>query len=100
MKKAALTAVQLLACAGFAFAQNNSGIPALDTWGENILGLISSNWVKAICALGFAVEAGAMIWAGRQGESGAVKKFIPWMIGTVGLLTASSITDFFFTANA
>ncbi len=77
------------------FAQANEGISELDDWGVKILGLIKSGWIQAICALAFAIEAGACIFVGRQ-EPGLVKKFIPWMVGTVGLLSASSVASFFF----
>jgi hypothetical protein len=98
MKKTLMTVFQLLAAAALVFAQN-SGIPELDEWGSKVLGLITSDWVKAICALAFVIEAGGMIYAARQGEGGTVKKFLPWMIGTIGLLSAVSITDFFFNAS-
>jgi hypothetical protein len=96
-KKGLMVLLLVLVCDIAVYAQA-SGIAALDTWGDRILGILTSSWIQAICALGFAIEAGAMIYSGRQGESGVVKKFIPWMIGTVGLLSASAITDFFFSA--
>jgi hypothetical protein len=80
------------------FAQAQDGISELDDWGEKIVGLIQSGWIEAICALAFAIEAGACIFVGRQ-EPGLIKKFIPWMVGTVGLLAAPSVTSFFFAAN-
>jgi hypothetical protein len=73
-----------------------STIAELDDWGEKIMDMLGSGWVQAICALAFAIEAGACIYMSRQGEGGVVKRFLPWMIGTIGLLSASSITSFFF----
>ena len=79
------------------FAQSNSNtITTLDTWGGNILGIFSSNWVKALACVALIVEAIGMIVAGQQGGGGAIiKKFAPWIVGTVILLTASGITSFF-----
>ncbi len=71
-------------------------IDELDAWGDKVLSLIGSSWIQALCALALAIEAGACIFAGRNGESGMIKKFLPWMVGTIGLLSASSITEFFF----
>jgi hypothetical protein len=99
-KGSVMLVVQLLVCGIMVFAQSSEGIKELDDWGTNVMSLITSSWVQAICALAFAIEAGAMIYAGRQGESGVVKKFIPWMIGTIGLLSASAITGFFFGKTA
>ncbi len=85
--------ILLFMVVNFTFAQET--IAELDEWGDKVLGLIGSNWVKAIAALGFAIESGALIFAGRQQE-GMLKKFMPWMMGTIGLLAVSSIVDFFW----
>lgn len=86
-----------LAAASVCFAQEST-IAELDEWGTKILNLIKSGWIQSICALAFAIESGALIFVGRQ-EPGLIKKFIPWMVGTVGLLAASSVAAFFFGSN-
>lgn len=71
-------------------------IDALDTWGDKILELFSSNWVKVICLVALIVEAIGMVVAGQQGGGGQIiKKFAPWIIGTIILLSASSICSYF-----
>ena len=77
------------------FAANDT-IENLDTWGNNILSIFSSGWVKALCCVALIIEAIGMIVAGQQGGGGAIiKKFGPWIIGTVILLSASGITSYF-----
>ena len=77
-------------------AQTTDTISALDDWGENILSIFSSTWVKALACVALIIEAIGMIVAGQQGGGGAIiKKFAPWIIGTIILLCASGITDYF-----
>jgi len=71
-------------------------IETLDSWGNNILNIFSSGWVKALACVALIIEAIGMIVAGQQGGGGAIiKKFGPWIIGTVILLCASGITSYF-----
>lgn len=71
-------------------------IETLDNWGNNILKIFSSGWVKALACVALIIEAIGMIVAGNQGGGGQIiKKFAPWIIGTVILLTASGITSYF-----
>ena len=71
-------------------------IETLDSWGNNILSIFSSGWVKALACVALIIEAIGMIVAGQQGGGGAIiKKFAPWIIGTVILLCASGITGYF-----
>lgn len=71
-------------------------IEALDTWGDKILDIFASNWVKVICLVALIVEAIGMVVAGQQGGGGQIiKKFAPWIIGTIILLSASSICSYF-----
>ena len=71
-------------------------IGTLDAWGDNILNIFSSTWVKALACVALIIEAISMIVAGQQGGGGAIiKKFAPWIIGTIILLCASGITSYF-----
>ncbi|HBG37577.1 MAG TPA: hypothetical protein DDW88_10980, partial [Treponema sp.] len=74
-------------------------IEALDSWGEKIVSLTTAPWLQAICIVALAIEGGSIVWAGKQGEQGIIKRVMPWMIGTIILLTASGITQFFFGNN-
>ena len=79
-----------------AFAQGKGGaIGKLDTWGEKIVSLFTSTWLKAICIVALISICIGMIVAGRN-EPGLIKKFIPWLIGTIVLLSASDIVKYFF----
>ncbi len=71
-------------------------ITMLDDWGNKVLSVFSSGWVKALACVALIIEAIGMIVAGQQGGGGAIiKKFGPWIIGTIILLTASGITSYF-----
>ena len=74
----------------------SEAIDVLDSWGNKILAIFSSGWVKALACVALIVEAIGMIVAGQQGGGGAIiKKFAPWIIGTIILLCASGITGYF-----
>lgn len=78
------------------FAQSSDTITTLDSWGNKILSIFSSGWVKALACVALIVEAIGMIVSGQQGGGGAIiKKFAPWLIGTIILLCASGITSYF-----
>lgn len=73
------------------------GIAVLDTAGEKILSLISAKWVKALLVVALVIEFGAVAFGAAQGEGGIIKKVLPWILGTAGILGATSIVNFFFS---
>lgn len=85
------------ACVAPTFAAGSGdSIAELDTWADKILELFQSNWVKAILLVALIVEAIGLVLAGQQGGGGQmIKKFAPWIIGTIILLSASSICSYF-----
>lgn len=77
-------------------ASSGDSIVELDNWADKILELFQSSWVKAILLVALIVEAIGMVLAGQQGGGGQmIKKFAPWIIGTIILLSASSICSYF-----
>lgn len=73
-------------------------IETLDTWGGKILTLFQSTWVKVLLLVALIVEAISMVLAGQQGGGGQVlKRFAPWIIGTIILLSASGICSYFLS---
>ena len=82
-------------CSSGAFAAQSIGI--LDSVGDKIIGLIGSRWVKAILAVALIVEFGVIAWGNAQGQGDIMKKVLPWVIGTAGILGATSIVNFFFS---
>jgi len=76
------------------FAQDKIG--KLDTWAQRIVNLLTATWLKAICIIALVGICVGMIVAGRN-EPGLIKKFIPWLIGTIVLLSAADIVKYFFT---
>lgn len=78
------------------FAAGGDSIVELDNWADKILELFQSSWVKAVLLIALIVEAIGMVVAGQQGGGGQMlKKFAPWIIGTIVLLSASSICSYF-----
>ena len=85
----------LFMCVTSLFAGGDT-IETLDTWGGKILQLFQSTWVKVLLMVALIVEAISMILAGQQGGGGQVlKRFAPWIIGTLILLSASGICSYF-----
>jgi len=89
--------VMICAMAVPTFASSGGdSIVELDNWADKILELFQSSWVKAILLVALIVEAIGMVLAGQQGGGGQMlKKFAPWIIGTIILLCSSSICSYF-----
>ena len=83
-----------LFCSSGLFADD--GIAVLDNAGQSILDLVGAKWVKALLVVALIVEFGGIAFGNAQGEGGMVKKVLPWIIGTAGILGATSIVNFFF----
>lgn len=84
-------------CVASGFAQQNAGeIAKLDEWGKIIVGLFTSTWLKAVCVVALIALCLGMVTVGRQ-EPGMFKKFIPWVVGVIIMLSAAQIVNFFFS---
>ena len=78
------------------FAAGGETITALDDWSNKILELFQSTWVKVILLVALIVEAIGLIVAGQNGGGAQIiKRFSPWIIGTIILLCASGICTYF-----
>ncbi len=75
----------------------DDGIAVLDSAGSKILELVSATWVKALLVVALIIEFGVIAFGNAQGEGGIIKKMLPWVIGTAGILGATSIVNFFFS---
>ncbi len=75
----------------------DDGIAVLDSAGNKILSLVGSIWVKALLVVALIIEFGVIAFGNAQGEGGMVKKVLPWILGTAGILGATSIVNFFFS---
>ncbi len=88
----------LIFCASGLFAQSSGeSIAVLDSAGNKILSLIGSVWVKALLVIALVIEFGVVAFGNAQGEGGMIKKVLPWILGTAGILGATSIVNFFFS---
>lgn len=86
----------LIFCASGLFADGDS-IEVLDSAGNKILSLVGSTWVKALLVVALIIEFGVIAFGNAQGEGGMIKKVLPWILGTAGILGATSIVNFFFS---
>ena len=84
----------VMLCATSLFAADGN-IAKLDDWAKIILGLFTSTWLKAVCVIALIAICLTMVTVGRQ-ETGMFKKFIPWLVGVIIMLSAANIVSFFF----
>lgn len=96
-RKFLITVFMLFMIAVPTFAANGGDtIEQLDTWGDKILSLLQSTWVKVLLLVALIIEAIGVVVAGQQGGGGQIlKKFAPWIIGTLVLLCSSGICSYF-----
>jgi type IV secretory pathway VirB2 component (pilin) len=96
-KKAILFYMFLFVCATFAFAQDSDF--GLGTSLQLVVDFISNPWVRGVAFAALAIECIGMIMAGRQ-EQQMIKRFIPWVVGTVIFLAAGTITTRFLSTES
>lgn len=96
-RKFLITVFMLFMIVAPTFAQSSGDtIEQLDTWGDKILSLLQSTWVKVLLLVALIIEAIGVVVAGQQGGGGQIlKKFAPWIIGTLILLCSSGICSYF-----
>lgn len=94
-KVLAVMAVLVMVCVTGAFAAES--IAVLDNAGQKIISIIGSTWVKALLAVALVIEFGVIAFGNAQGQGDIIKKVLPWVIGTAGILGATSIVNFFFS---
>ena len=96
-RKFLITVFMLFMIVAPTFAANGGDtIEQLDTWGDKILSLLQSTWVKVLLLVALIIEAIGVVVAGQQGGGGQIlKKFAPWIIGTLILLCSSGICTYF-----
>lgn len=98
-RKFLITVFMLFMIVAPTFAAGGGGgdtIEQLDTWGDKILSLLQSTWVKVLLLVALIIEAIGVVVAGQQGGGGQIlKKFAPWIIGTLILLCSSGICSYF-----
>lgn len=87
----------LLLCIAIPIFAQSQGITALDTAVTKVKNFLSSGTVTVVCLLALVVEAVGVVVMGKQGADvqAIISKFAPWVVGTVVLLAANGICDFF-----
>lgn len=71
-------------------------IKVLDTFGDKLLDLVSSKWLKAILAIMLMVCVGAAAYGNSRGADEMVKTAIRWAVGTGVILAGTSVVNYFF----
>lgn len=82
-------------CTVSLFAQSGDNATKLDHWAKVILSMFTSTWLKVVCVVALIALCLGLITVGRN-EPGMAKKFVPWLVGVIILLSAGSIVSFFF----
>ena len=78
------------------FAQDNTGI---DGAVEKVTSFLSSGLITAVCLIALVVEGIGVVLMGKQGADvqQIISKFAPWVVGTVVILSANGICNYFLT---
>lgn len=76
------------------FADDSTGI---DTAVSKVTTFLSSGAITAVCLIALVVEAIGVVVMGKQGADiqSIISKFAPWVVGTVVLLSANGICNYF-----
>lgn len=93
--KKALVFTLIFACAVVPiFAQDATG---LDSAVDKVTSFLSSGLITAVCLIALVVEAIGVVVMGKQGADiqAIISKFAPWVIGTMVLLSANGICNYF-----
>ena len=80
------------------FAQS-TGATGIDTAVEKVTTFLSSGAITAVCLIALVVEAVGVVVMGKQGADvqAIISRFAPWVVGTVVLLSANGICNYFLT---
>lgn len=72
---------------------------AIDGAVSKVTGFLSSGLVTAICLIALVVEGIGVVVMGKQGADvqQIIGKFAPWVVGTVVLLSANGICNYFLS---
>lgn len=78
------------------FAQEATGI---DSAVSKVTTFLSSGTITAVCLIALVVEAIGVVVMGKQGADiqSIISKFSPWVVGTVVLLSANGICNYFLS---
>lgn len=78
------------------FAQDATGI---DSAVEKVTSFLSSGVITAVCLIALVVEGIGVVVMGKQGADiqSIIGKFAPWVVGTVVLLSANGICNYFLS---
>ena len=95
-KKIFLFAFFLICMIAPIFAQDATGI---DGAVEKVTSFLSSGAITAVCLIALVVEAVGVVVMGKQGADlqAIISKFAPWVAGTVVLLSANGICNYFLS---
>ncbi len=81
------------------FAGNGSSATGIDSAVEKVTSFLSSGVITAVCLIALVVEGVGVVLMGKQGADiqSIIGKFSPWVVGTVVLLSANGICNYFLS---
>jgi hypothetical protein len=87
-------------CIAASFASDDT-ISELDDWGDKLINLTHASWVQIIIIVTLVIEFGLIAWSAANGEGGSMfKKIWPAIVASIGIQSAKSIIQFFWTSNS
>ena len=80
----------------FASSSSSTGI---DSAVEKVTSFLSNGVITALCLVALVIEAAGVVVMGKQGADiqTIIGKFAPWVVGTVVLLSANGICNYFLS---
>lgn len=75
------------------------GVAEVESAVQKVTDFLSSGVITAICLIALVVEGIGVVVMGKQGADiqAIISKFAPWVVGTVVLLSANGICNYFLT---
>lgn len=75
------------------------GVAEVESAVQKVTDFLSSGVITAICLIALVVEGIGVVVMGKQGADiqAIISKFTPWVVGTVVLLSANGICNYFLT---
>jgi len=75
------------------------GVAEVESAVTKVTDFLSSGVITAICLIALVVEGVGVVVMGKQGADiqAIISKFAPWVVGTVVLLSANGICNYFLS---
>jgi hypothetical protein len=77
----------------------DSSSTGIDAAVEKVTSFLSNGIITALCLIALVIEAAGVVVMGKQGADiqTIIGKFAPWVVGTIVLLSANGICNYFLS---